>query len=93
MSGPASLRVSRSIFPGTGRLSIMASPRTSSTGRYWRCGILSKRSRKIAQNPPLAAGEIVTTGTLTRAFPVAAGEEWSTKLTGLPLENARIRFV
>jgi 2-oxo-3-hexenedioate decarboxylase len=44
-------------------------------------------------SPALAAGEIVTTGTLTRAFPVAAGEEWSTKLTGIPLEGARIRFV
>jgi 2-oxo-3-hexenedioate decarboxylase len=46
-----------------------------------------------AQNPRLSAGEIVTTGTLTRAFPVVPGEEWSTTLTGLPLENARIRFV
>jgi 2-oxo-3-hexenedioate decarboxylase len=45
------------------------------------------------QSPALAAGEIVTTGTLTRAFPVAAGEEWSTKLTDIPLEDARIRFV
>jgi 2-oxo-3-hexenedioate decarboxylase len=44
-------------------------------------------------NPPLATGEIVTTGTLTRAFPVAAGEEWSTMLSGVPLEEARIRFV
>jgi 2-oxo-3-hexenedioate decarboxylase len=44
-------------------------------------------------SPPLSAGEIVTTGTLTRAFPVAAGEEWTTKLSGVPLEGARIRFV
>jgi 2-oxo-3-hexenedioate decarboxylase len=44
-------------------------------------------------SPSLAAGEIVTTGTLTRAFPVSAGEEWSTKLAGIPLEGARIRFV
>ncbi len=44
-------------------------------------------------NPPLAAGEIVTTGTLTRAFPVAAGETWTTTLTGVPLEGARVRFV
>lgn len=44
-------------------------------------------------NPPLAAGEIVTTGTLTRAFPVAAGEAWTTTLRGIPLEGARIRFV
>lgn len=43
-------------------------------------------------NPPLAAGEIVTTGTLTRAFPVAAGETWETKLNGIALESARIRF-
>lgn len=41
---------------------------------------------------PLAAGEIVTTGTLTRALPVAAGEEWVTELTGVPLEGARVRF-
>jgi 2-oxo-3-hexenedioate decarboxylase len=45
------------------------------------------------KSPPLAAGEIVATGTLTRAFPVTAGEEWSTRLTGIPLEDARIRFV
>ncbi len=44
-------------------------------------------------SPALTAGEIVTTGTLTRAFPVAAGEEWTTQLTGIPLEGARIRFV
>jgi len=44
-------------------------------------------------NPPLAAGEIVTTGTLTRAFPVAAGQTWTTELTGIALEGARIRFV
>ncbi|MCC6948955.1 MAG: hydratase [Bradyrhizobiaceae bacterium] len=43
-------------------------------------------------NPPLAASEIVTTGTLTRALPVRAGEVWHTALTGVPLEGARIRF-
>ncbi len=45
-----------------------------------------------AVHSPLAAGEIITTGTLTRAFPVAAGEVWSTELTGVALEGARIRF-
>jgi 2-oxo-3-hexenedioate decarboxylase len=44
-------------------------------------------------NPPLAAGEIVTTGTLTRAFPVSTGEEWTTQLQGVALEGARIRFI
>jgi 2-oxo-3-hexenedioate decarboxylase len=43
-------------------------------------------------NPPLAAGEIVTTGTLTRAFPVATGETWATELTGVALDGIAIRF-
>src|SRR3984893_4208482 len=34
-------------------------------------------------NPLLAAGEIVTTGTLTRALPVSAGETWATDLTNI----------
>ena len=42
--------------------------------------------------PPLRAGEIVTTGTLTDAHPVAAGESWSTKLSGLPLPGLTVRF-
>jgi 2-oxo-3-hexenedioate decarboxylase len=44
-------------------------------------------------NPPLAAGEIVTTGTLTRAFPVVPGETWSTALHGIPIEGISVRFV
>src|SRR5215207_2723121 len=43
-------------------------------------------------NPPLAAGEIVTTGTLTRAFPVAPGETWTTELSGIALDGIAIRF-
>jgi 2-oxo-3-hexenedioate decarboxylase len=43
-------------------------------------------------NPPLAAGEIVTTGTLTRAMPVKPGETWSTALDGIALEGIRLRF-
>jgi 2-oxo-3-hexenedioate decarboxylase len=41
-------------------------------------------------NPPLRAGELVTTGTLTRAFPVAAGERWSTTLSGIDLPGLAI---
>ena len=44
-------------------------------------------------NPPLAAGEIVTTGTLTRALPVSGGETWTTELTGVALNRVRVRFV
>ena len=43
-------------------------------------------------NPPLAAGEIITTGTVTRAFPVAPGESWRTELHGLALPAMSIRF-
>jgi 2-oxo-3-hexenedioate decarboxylase len=43
-------------------------------------------------NPPLAAGEIVTTGTLTRVPPVAPGETWTTALTGIALGGIAVRF-
>jgi 2-keto-4-pentenoate hydratase len=42
--------------------------------------------------PPLGAGEIVSTGTLTDAHPVAPGESWRTELIGLPLNGLRLRF-
>jgi 2-oxo-3-hexenedioate decarboxylase len=43
-------------------------------------------------NPPLAAGEIVTTGTLTRALPVAPGETWTTELFGVALPGLSVRL-
>ena len=43
-------------------------------------------------NPPLAAGEIVSTGTLTRALPVKPGESWRTRLSGIALEGIEVRF-
>ena len=45
-----------------------------------------------ALSPPLAAGDIVTTGTLTRALPVKPGETWTTQLRGIPLEGIGLRF-
>ena len=42
---------------------------------------------------PLAAGEIVSTGTLTDAHPVSPGEAWSTEFDGLPLPGLKVRFV
>ena len=36
------------------------------------------------QFEPLAAGEIITTGTLTAAMPIQAGETWSSRYEGLP---------
>ncbi|MFK4980083.1 hypothetical protein ACI39V_28375, partial [Klebsiella pneumoniae] len=34
---------------------------------------------------PLRAGELVTTGTLTEAPPIAAGETWTAAFDGIPL--------
>jgi len=34
---------------------------------------------------PIQAGELVTTGTLTRALPIRAGETWTTELSGIEL--------
>ena len=44
-------------------------------------------------NPPLASGEIVSTGTLTKAMPVAAGETWTATPAGISLDGVAIRFV
>ena len=43
-------------------------------------------------NPPLASGEIVSTGTLTKAMPVTAGEVWSAAPAGIALDEIRVRF-
>jgi 2-oxo-3-hexenedioate decarboxylase len=44
-------------------------------------------------NPPLAAGEVITTGTLTRAFPIRPGETWRMEFTIAPFAAEEIRFV
>jgi 2-oxo-3-hexenedioate decarboxylase len=43
-------------------------------------------------NPPLRAGELISTGTLTLAMPVRAGESWTAKASGIPLEDISLRF-
>lgn len=40
----------------------------------------------------IGAGEVVTTGTLTRAFPVAPDESWETRVARLPLADMAISF-
>lgn len=44
-------------------------------------------------NPPLASGEIISTGTLTKAMPVAAGEIWTANPSGIALDGVAVRFV
>lgn len=47
---------------------------------------------RYPQSRPLAAGEIITTGTLTDAMPVATGQRWSTELKGIALDGIRVDF-
>ncbi len=42
--------------------------------------------------PPLCAGEIVTTGTLTDAHPVAPGDTWRTEVHGIRMPGLTIWF-
>lgn len=51
-------------------------------------GVLADRPADEA----FQAGELVTTGTLTRAYPVHAGQTWSTALDGIGLSGLRIAF-
>jgi 2-oxo-3-hexenedioate decarboxylase len=44
------------------------------------------------QSPPLAAGERITTGTITDAWPVARGQTWSSDYGELPIEGITLSF-
>ncbi len=51
--------------------------------------------RAIAQDPeaaPLSAGDIITTGTVTRAFPLTPGERWTTGISGIQLPGMDVTF-
>ena len=54
--------------------------------------LIAELARRPAELPQLQAGEIVTTGTLTAAWPVHAGETWSTAVRGLALPGLEVRF-
>ena len=50
----------------------------------------------LAQDPlnlQLKGGEFVTTGTITRAFPIAANETWRTTFSGAPFEGLTVHVV
>jgi 2-oxo-3-hexenedioate decarboxylase len=42
--------------------------------------------------PPLKAGELITTGTITDAWPVAPGEEWTSDYGELDVGGLTLRF-
>jgi 2-oxo-3-hexenedioate decarboxylase len=43
-------------------------------------------------NAPPRAGEIISTGTLTLAMPVSAGQSWTATVSGIPLDEIALRF-
>lgn len=43
-------------------------------------------------SPPLSAGEIVTTGTLTAALPISPGEHWAAHFSDITLAPLRVHF-
>jgi 2-oxo-3-hexenedioate decarboxylase len=53
---------------------------------------LEEALRAIPGAPGIAAGQVFTTGTLTRALPVAPGETWEARLEGLPLGPLELRL-
>ena len=49
---------------------------------------LGELAAAIARQPdaePLAAGELISSGTLTASHPIAAGETWSAEVEGIDL--------
>jgi 2-oxo-3-hexenedioate decarboxylase len=47
---------------------------------------------RYPQSRPVEAGEIITTGTLTDAMPIAAGQTWTTEIAGIALDGIRMEF-
>ena len=49
----------------------------------------------LARQPafdPLTAGEIITTGTLTAALPIRAGETWTSEISDLEIAPLMVAF-
>ena len=41
----------------------------------------------------IEAGDLITTGTVTRAFPVKSGQRWHSVISGLPLQGLSTAFI
>jgi 2-keto-4-pentenoate hydratase len=54
---------------------------------------LHRLLQRQPQFPPLAAGEIISTGTWTEAYPVEAGQTWTSAFSGVTLPGLCISFV
>jgi 2-keto-4-pentenoate hydratase len=47
---------------------------------------------KYSDDYVLKPGDLITTGTLTKALPIAPGETWHTEISGVPLAPMKITF-
>lgn len=54
---------------------------------------LHKQLQRQPQFAPLAAGEIITTGSWTDGYPVVRGQTWTTAFSGLSLAGLTLSFV
>jgi len=57
--------------------------------------VLRHLAQGLAENPhdwALRPGDIVSTGTVTRAFPVEAGQDWQSRIIGLPLSGLTLEI-
>lgn len=54
-------------------------------------GVLAAAIAKRTPDEPLAAGELVSSGTLTEPQPIAPGETWTASIEGLPLPDLTLR--
>jgi 2-keto-4-pentenoate hydratase len=87
--------------------SVSLSSSTDSTGRLRAAGFFNDEAdsplhalwhlhRLLKTQPqftPLQAGEIITTGTWTDAYPVEAGQTWITAFSGVALQGLTVSFV
>jgi 2-keto-4-pentenoate hydratase len=55
-------------------------------------GYLVELLSKQPEADPLRAGEVISTGVITDAHPVAPAETWRTQISGVPLEGLTITF-
>lgn len=49
--------------------------------------------RSQPEFPPLTEGELITTGTWTDAYPIAAGQTWKSAFSGITLPGLTVSFV
>lgn len=55
-------------------------------------GVLKDPEAGAAYARGIEPGDLITTGTVTKAFPIAAGQQWNTRIQGLPFEGVSLRL-